>query len=78
MGPDGQSMKSSVRIAMAGLAALSLTSCMPSAAEFSKADFGQYPPDYKLAVDTWVQRQLIDPDSRKLSIRLGQRSISLG
>jgi hypothetical protein len=43
-----------------------LSACTPSQEEFNRADFGGYPTEYKATVDDWIQRQLIDPDSRKI------------
>lgn len=48
-----------------------IVGCTPSAEEFSKADFGSYPDRYSEAVDDWMNRILIDPDSKKVEITSG-------
>ncbi len=38
-----------------------------STIDFSKADYGQAPSDYKMQIKEWLQNNLKDPDSAKIS-----------
>nr|DAK59465.1 MAG TPA: TRAF PROTEIN, TRAO PROTEIN, TRAN ADHESION, BACTERIAL SECRETION.5A [Caudoviricetes sp.] len=40
---------------------------MMSTIDFSKADYGQPPSDYKLQIKSWLEQNLKDPDSAKVS-----------
>lgn len=47
---------------------IGVSACTPSMEEFNRADFGAW-PSYQQAkdiVDRWLERTLIDPDSRKV------------
>jgi len=50
---------------------LLISACTPSQAEFAKADFGAYPENAQNTVDKWLDRTLIDPDSRKVEFMSG-------
>lgn len=43
-----------------------LAACTPSHEEFAAADFGDFPTYYDKTVDRWLERQLIDPESRRV------------
>ena len=55
------------------MTAFAVCACTPSQEEFNRADFGIEPSydDARSIADDWLAANLIDPDSRKVSITSG-------
>ncbi|MDL4447690.1 hypothetical protein [Klebsiella michiganensis] len=70
---DGDRDMKKVFLAIIGMSLVGCSQPKPpesdvmSTIDFSKADYGQPPTDYKLQIKSWLEQNLKDPDSAKVS-----------